>query len=217
MEKIWKKRKKRVIIYSDYHSPSGPGAAGLGNEGILKMDYTETTLSRETLFQGRIIEVHRDQVRLPDGSESVREIVEHHGGVGVIPVDDEGMVCCVRQYRYAFGEHVLEIPAGKLEKGEDPLECARRELSEETGFTARRFIDLGRAYPSPGYCHEILYIYLAAGLNPGKAHLDPGEFLDVERYSLDELADMAMNGELRDAKTVIAVLKAKRYLEQEGR
>ena len=166
------------------------------------MDYTETTLEREELYRGRIIEVHRDRVRLSDGSTSVREVVEHNGGVGVLPIDAEGRVCCVRQYRYAFGEHVLEMPAGKLEAGEDPLECAKRELGEETGYTAGRYVDLGRAYPSPGYCHEILYLYLA---------------LDLERHSLDELAEMAMDNRLHDAKTVVAVLKAKRYLEQEGR
>ena len=181
------------------------------------MDYTEAALEREELYKGRIIEVHRDRVRLPDGSESAREIVEHHGGVGVLPVDGEGMAYCVRQYRYAFGEHVLEIPAGKLEQGEDPRDCAVRELGEETGFTAARLIDLGHAYPSPGYCHEILYLYLALGLTPGKAHLDAGEFLDVERHSLDELVEMAMDNTLSDAKTLSAVLKAKRYLEQEGR
>ena len=178
------------------------------------MDYTETMLEREDLFQGRIFQVHRDKVRLSDGHESVREVVEHHGGVTVIPVDDEGNVCCVRQYRYAFGEHVLETPAGKLEAGEDPLDCAKLELSEETGYTAEKYVNLGMAYPSPGYCHEILYLYLATGLKPGKAHPDSGEFLDLERYTLDELVEMAMQGELHDAKTLIAVLKAKRYLDE---
>lgn len=179
------------------------------------MDYTEKTLSREDIYLGRIVELHKDKVRLPDGSEAPREIVEHNGGVTVIPVDEAGNVYCVRQYRYAFNEHVLETPAGKLEKGEDPFECAVRELGEETGFTAENYAYLGEMYPSPGYCHEVLHAYLATGLKAGKQHLDAGEFLDVEKYPLDELVEMAMKNELKDAKTIIAVLKAKRYLEKE--
>lgn len=180
------------------------------------MDYSEITLSREEIYRGRIITLHRDTVRLPDGTETLREVVEHPGGVTVIPVDEAGNVCCVRQYRYPYGEHVLETPAGKLEKGEDPLDCAVRELGEETGLTAENYVFLGKLYPSPGYCGEILYIYLATGLKPGKQHLDAGEFLDVEKYSLDALTDMVMRNEIVDAKTAVAVLKAKRYLE-EGR
>jgi len=177
------------------------------------MDYKETTISRQDIFSGRIVKVHVDKVRLFDGSTSTREIVEHEGGVTVIPVDENGDVYCVRQFRYAFGESVLETPAGKLEKGEDPFECAVRELSEETGFTADNFVYLGEFYPSPGYCHEKLYAYLATGLKKGQAHLDQGEFLDVEKYPLDTLVEMVMNNELYDAKTIIAVLKAKKYLE----
>ena len=112
---------------------------------------------------------------------------------------------------------MLEIPAGKREKGEEPLVCAVRELSEETGFTADRLVDLGRVYPTPGYDNEVIYIYLATGLHPGKSHPDDGEFLNVEKIHLDELTDMAMRGELIDAKSVIAVLKAGRFLEAEGR
>ena len=178
------------------------------------MDYTEKCLRCEDEYRGKIIYVHKDEVSLPDGSASIREIVEHSGGVAIIPVDDDGNVWCVRQYRYAFQEHLLEVPAGKLEDGEDPLECAVRELGEETGFTAEKFTFLGELLPSPGYCRETLYLYLATGLKPGKAHLDPGEFLDVEHHTLDELTEMVMNNELTDAKTAMAVLKASCLLEE---
>ena len=181
------------------------------------MDYTEKTLSVDEKYRGRIIYVHTDQVSLPDGKTGRREIVEHSGGVTVIPVDDDGSVYCVRQYRYAVGEHLLETPAGKLTEGEEPLHCAVRELSEETGLTAENYVFLGAFYPSPGYCREKLYVYLATGLKKGPAHLDEGEFLDVELHSLAELTDMAMNNELSDAKTMIAVLKAERYLRERGK
>lgn len=177
------------------------------------MDYTEKMVSVEEKYRGRIVYVHVDQVQLHDGRMGRREIVEHSGGVTVIPVDENGDVYCVRQYRYAVGEHLLETPAGKLNDGEDPLHCACRELSEETGLTAENMIYLGAFYPSPGYCKETLHIYLATGLHRGEAHLDEGEFLDVEKYPLDTLVDMVMNNALSDAKTIIAVLKAKRYLE----
>ena len=181
------------------------------------MDYTEKTLRSEEIYKGKIIRVRRDVVALSDGAEAVREVVEHSGGVGVIPVDENGDVWCVRQFRYPLGEHLLEVPAGKLEPGEDPLECAVRELSEETGFTAAEYTDLGRLYPSPGYCRETLYIFMATGLTRGQAHLDKGEFLDVEKHSLDELYEMAMRDELPDAKTAMAVIKAKLLWEERRR
>ena len=178
------------------------------------MDYTEKTLTREEIYSGKILNIHKDRVLLPNGNESIREIVEHPGGVTVLPLDEQGNVYCVRQFRYAYGRHLLETPAGKLEPGETPLECAVRELGEETGFTADEFVDLGELYPSPGYCRESLYIYLARGLHRGKMHLDDDEFLDVEVYPLDTLLRMVMDGELRDAKTVVAVLKTKRWLDE---
>ena len=177
------------------------------------MEYIEKCVSSKDTFKGRIVHVHVDDVELIDGSRSVREIVEHDGGVTVIPVDAEGNVYCVRQYRYAFGKSIIETPAGKLEKGEDPFECAVRELSEETGFKAGKYVYLGEFYPSPGYCHEKLYAYLAMDLTKGEAHLDEGEYLDVVKFSLDELVDMVMNNELEDAKTIIAILKADKYLK----
>ena len=180
------------------------------------MDYTEHCLHSEEIYRGKIIYVHKDRVSLPDGGASIREIVEHSGGVAIIPVDSDGTVWCVRQYRYAFGTHLLEVPAGKLDKGETPLECAVRELREETGFTAEKFTYLGELLPSPGYCLETLYLYLATGLKPGPAQLDEDEFLDVEPHSLDELTEMVLRNELTDAKTAMAVLKAKLLLEQKG-
>ena len=177
------------------------------------MEYIEKCVSSKDVFKGRIVHVHVDDVELIDGSRSVREIVEHDGGVTVIPVDADGNVYCVRQFRYAFGRSIIETPAGKLEKGEDPFQCAVRELSEETGFKAEKYVYLGEFYPSPGYCHEKLYAYLAMDLTKGEAHLDEGEYLDVVKFSLDELVEMVMNNELEDAKTIIAILKADKYLK----
>ena len=143
------------------------------------MDYTERKLSAREVFCGRVFTVHVDEVSLPDGRTGVREIVDHPGGAAILPVDEEGNAYCVRQYRYAVGDTLLETPAGKLDPGEDPLICATRELGEETGFTAEEIVPLGAFWPSPGYCRERIYIYLALGLKKGQAHLDAGEFLHV--------------------------------------
>ena len=178
------------------------------------MENVETTLEQKEIYRGKIITVHVDRIRQSSGRTADREVVEHHGGVGVLPLDDYGRVCCVRQFRYPYREQVLEVPAGKLEEGEEPLTCAVRELSEETGFSAESFVYLGQLYPSPGYCSEILHLYLATGLRAGSAHPDEGEELNVEWYTLEELLDMCMRGEIKDAKTVVAILKTKRYLEE---
>ena len=178
------------------------------------MDYTEQKLRRINRYEGIVVNVTMDSVRLPDGKQAYREVVEHPGGVCVLPVDGEGNAWCVRQFRYPSRRHLLEAPAGKLEPGEDPLACAVRELNEETGFTAGRMIPLGSYYTSPGFSTEELHLYLALDLEKGLAHLDAGEFLDVEIHPLSELHGMALRGEIPDAKTAIAVLRAAILLEQ---
>jgi len=180
------------------------------------MDFYEKQIESRTLYEGLIVNVRRDVVELHNGARVPREVVEHPGGVGIVPVTPDNKVLMVRQYRYPMGESLIEIPAGKLETGEDPFICAVRELSEETGCTAGRIINLGTVYPSPGFCKESLYIYLALDLQQGEAHLDDNEFLNVEPYGFDELTSMIMRNELPDAKSIIGVLKAKYYLENGG-
>ena len=176
------------------------------------LDMTEKTLTTQEVYCGRIIRVRRDEVLLPNGNTSVREVVEHPGGVGILALEDDGSVLLVRQYRYAFGRTLLEIPAGKREKGEEPLTTARRELREETGATADEWLSMGSLIASPGCYDEVLYLYLARGLHFGDTHPDEDEFLSLERMPLEELAERCMNGEITDAKTVCAALKAKNLL-----
>ena len=173
------------------------------------LDLTETMLEREDIFQGKVFAVHVDKVRLPDGSTSVREVIDHHGGVAVLALDERNNVLVVTQYRYVFGKNLLELPAGKLEAGEDPASCALRELKEETGAVPDTLLPLGHILPSPGCYSETLYLFLARGLHMEDQHLDPGEFLRVERIPFPELLHRCLTGEIEDAKTVVAILKAK--------
>lgn len=164
----------------------------------------ETATKKEYVYRGKIINVRRDEVAFPNGKESTREIVEHRGAVAVAAVDEEGCIYLVRQFRYAFGEELLEIPAGKLEEGEETahLEAAIRELREETGLTAQKVDYLGVIYPSVGMLTERIHIYLARGLTQGEMDLDEDEFLNVERIPVRELEAMVRRGEIRDAKTI---------------
>ena len=144
-------------------------------------DLTEKTLSREDKFQGRILSVHVDEVLLPNGNTSTREVVDHVDGVAVLALDDRNNVLTVTQYRYVFGKTLLELPAGKLDPGEDPMTGALRELKEETGAVPDVFLPLGRIIPAPGCYGEVLHLFLARGLRMEDQHLDPDEFLNVER------------------------------------
>lgn len=181
------------------------------------MEFFEQRIDRDDKYHGIIVDVHLDHVRLDDGSIAKREVVEHPGGVTILPVDEAGNCYMVRQFRYPAGHMMLEAPAGKLEYGEDHRECAVRELSEETGFTADELIYLGGFYTSPGFSSELLHIYLALGLHAGESHLDEGEFLNVEKLPLQKLVEMVMANEIEDAKTIIAVLKAEKLFKDRAK
>lgn len=175
-------------------------------------DLTERTLTREEKFSGRLLHVHVDTVELPNGSTSTREVADHIDGVAVLALDERNNVLTVTQYRYVFGRSLLEIPAGKLEEGEDPVLGALRELREETGAAPDEFLPMGRILPAPGCYGEALYLFLARGLHIGESHPDEDEFLIQERIPFDEMVHRILNGEIEDAKTIAAVLKAKLLL-----
>lgn len=171
------------------------------------MNLTETPISQNIIYRGKIITVRVDDARLPNGATSKREVVEHPGGVCIAALTDQDELLFVRQFRYPYGEVMPELPAGKLNAGEDPLPAGKRELKEETGATAAHYESLGQLYPSPGYCGEIIHLYLATGLSFGDMCPDEDEFLEVERIPLKTAVDMVMSGEIKDAKTQAAVLK----------
>lgn len=180
------------------------------------MDLSETRISGKRVFDGLIIHVDRDTVLLPDGNESQREIVRHPGAAAVVPVLDSGKVVMVRQYRYSIGETTLEIPAGKLDAGEEVLACARRELEEETGYRCETLTKLVSFVSSPGFTDEIIHIYLARGLKPGKAGGDEDEFIETEEVPLETLVDMVLEGAIRDGKSIAGILAAAQYLRREA-
>lgn len=166
----------------------------------------EDTLSSESVYRGSFLDVRRDAVRLPDGSETVREYVVHPGAVMVVPILPDGRLVMERQYRYPVKQAMLEFPAGKLDAGEGGLACARRELLEETGYTAARWARAGVLHPVIAYATEAIEVWFADGLTAGDRHLDEGEFLDVFAATQQELEDWMRDGVLTDAKTIVGMM-----------
>jgi ADP-ribose pyrophosphatase len=178
--------------------------------------FYERTISSKKIYEGKIIRVRLDTVQLPNGRKSCREIVEHTGAVAVVPLEED-RVYFVRQFRKPLEKVLLEIPAGKLEQGEAPEECARRELAEEIGYWPRELQQLSHFYTSPGFSNEMLYLYLARGLVRKKAEGDEGEVLEVETLPLQEALKRITSGEIEDGKTIIGLLMASYYLSHNNK
>jgi ADP-ribose pyrophosphatase len=170
-------------------------------------------ISSETLLKGRAFLIRRDHLKTPDGRETKLDIIEHGGSVIIIPVDKDGNLLFVRQYRHATGMDLLELPAGTLEEGEDPAVCAAREIREETGFAADKIEKIGDFYLAPGYSTEFMHVYLAHDLRHDPLEADADEFLSLETISFEKAMQMAVNGEIPDAKSLAALLLAKSRLK----
>lgn len=177
------------------------------------MDQTETVIGSETKFEGKIVHLRVDTVRLPDGKESKREIVQHKGAVCVVPILDDGTILLVRQFRLAAGKVLLEIPAGTREPNEEPDATAARELEEETGYRADVIRPLFSAFLAPGYSTELIHAYVATGLTPTQTHMDADENVELERVAGAEIEQRILRGEIQDAKTIATVLVALRNRE----
>ena len=167
----------------------------------------EIQLESKKIYDGVILHLRVDKIRLENGSEAVREVLDHQGASGIVAFDEQGRLLMVRQYRYPVGEYLLEIPAGKIDPGETPEQCAKRELREETGYLCEKLTPMGAMYPAAAYDNETVHIFLAEGLSVSKQQLDDDEFLTVERVDFEKALQMVMSGEIRDAKTQIAILK----------
>jgi ADP-ribose pyrophosphatase len=175
------------------------------------MSFIEKTVESEYLYRGKIINLRKDKIEQPDGKQFLREIVEHNGGVGIVAFDLEGNVILVTQYRKPFEEVLIEIPAGKLEKDEVPIECAAREMEEETGFKPIKLDLMTVVYPSPGFLTEKLYIYFCNQMQQGILNFDEGEHLTSQHIPYDKAIEMIHSGEIKDGKTIIGLLMAKQF------
>ena len=178
------------------------------------MNYEEKTVSEKHIYKGNIIDVSLYTVTLPDGRLATRDIVKHPGASAVIALNDKGEMYMVRQYRKPIEAVSLEIPAGKLDPGEDPEVCAERELKEETGLTVRNIKHLVSIHSTPGFSNEVLHLYLATGLSEGESCSDEDEFIASEKYPVQKLLDMVISGEITDAKSIIGILLADRIIDK---
>ena len=172
----------------------------------------EHKLSSEMKFDGKLIKVTYDIADV-NGKEAWREVVHHPGASAVVAIDEENRIIMEKQFRYALNDYLLEIPAGKLDAGEDPLVCAKRELEEETGIIASEWISLGTIATSPGFCNEVIHLYVAKGLSKGEIHWDEDEYVEVERYTFDELLQRIKEERIKDSKTLSALLLAMPYIK----
>ena len=166
----------------------------------------EKLVRKNKIYAGKSVDFYVDEVELPDGAKATREYLDHPGAVGVVPVHPDGRIVLVRQYRYPVGEVTLELPAGKLHKGEDPLECVKRELQEETGYTAARFTTLVDYWPTPAFANEVLHLYVAEGLTPGPIAPDEDEFIEKVELPLDDILALCRDGRIKDSKTLVGLL-----------
>lgn len=169
-------------------------------------------IKTEKVFEGKVFDINKDEITLPNGETTFRETVLRGDAAAIVPIDDDGNVILVKQYRHAALKKILEIPAGMLEEGEDPMECAKRELEEETSFKVDELIHLTTMYPAVGICTEKIHIYLAKNLKQGNFNFDPDEFIDVEKYNLDEAIELIYKGEIIDSKTIVGLLTCKKFL-----
>lgn len=172
----------------------------------------EHKLSSEVKFDGKLIKLTYDIADV-NGKEAWREVVHHPGASAIVAIDEDNRIIMEKQFRYALDDYLLEIPAGKLDKGEDPLVCAKRELEEETGIVASEWISLGTIATSPGFCNEVIHLFVAKGLSKGEIHWDEDEYVEVERYTLDELLQRIQEETIKDSKTLSALLLAMPYLK----
>ncbi len=175
---------------------------------------SEQTIATETIYTGKILTVRKDQMKFPNGHSGIREVVACADAVAVVALTDLNEVLMVKQYRHPAGQELWEIPAGKIEAGESPLQSAQRELEEETGYRAHNWRQVYSFYTSPGFCTEKIYLLLASDLTKYNQNLDPDEFIEMKKISLPAVMQMVASGQILDAKTIVGLLTAERYLKQ---